>query len=258
MKSRAKISLYVTLGLFVLCLFSTMPALAFASDSYSQQAGDQYTWEILEADSDPFGIGAGVHDYIRLDITATNQTTVYDTDFGWVLADCVFGKMYTNTPANRTWILIYPTEILIAAYVASYGILNVSGLSVFNYPGTNLSLNLIPGNETAVNQTFYDGYLASGLNHYSYSSTVISLWSDNETIVNSEKYVYNYNSEGVLRDVQLRNATGALWDLLFRAVLLIQGPNNFDASIWPVLISGPITIGLAVLYVYLTEWRKKE
>jgi len=33
---------------------------------------------------------------------------------------------------------------------------------------------------------------------------------------------------------------------------------GFDISIWPTLLGGPIVIILAILYVYLTEWRKKE
>ncbi len=253
MKNSAKLSLCFALGLFVLCLFSTVPVLA-----YSQEAGDEYTWEILVADTDPFSLGVDENDYIRLTVTAVNQTSVHDVDHGWVLADCVFGMMHTNSKANRTWELLYPTEILVAAYNSSYGLLNTSNIDLFDYSGDHLALNIIPDNSTAVNTTFYEEFVGLAWAEYSYSSSVISLAEDAVSVIGSTKLIYVYNSEGVLRDFQERNATGALWDTTFRAVLLIDGPNTFTGSIWPVIISGPVTIGLAVLYVYLVEWRKKE
>ncbi|MHA1263616.1 MAG: hypothetical protein ACTSRS_00120 [Candidatus Helarchaeota archaeon] len=41
-------------------------------------------------------------------------------------------------------------------------------------------------------------------------------------------------------------------------IVLAQIPSDFHWTIWPVVISGPVVIALAILYVYLTEWRKKK
>ncbi len=82
MQLKRKIYLVVALSFFSLCLVSTVPVTAFSADSYSQNAGNVFIWEITTSKPLP-SLGHmvmseewSVWDQMKLEITVTNKTLI--------------------------------------------------------------------------------------------------------------------------------------------------------------------------------------
>jgi len=228
----------------------TLPAVttAFASDSFSQKVGDQYIWELKVA---PPGSDLNiwkVGDQLKIVISAANKTMI-----GPVLWDILWGTMYNNSAANRTWQLLQPTDI-----ICYYN--NTKGW----YLGDMYAymFMFIPHNQTTVNSTlFWEFAYILGLMgdfHYTWTSGphgydgTMTAWNGSATgDLGQPKYEIQFNVNGVLQYSKSYNGTGSGWTLIADWELL-------SGSGIPGFIAIPLLLVLSIFVAFQLLRAKKK
>lgn len=234
---RCKIKwLLAIVTIFWLISFASTPIMAFSSDSFSQQVGEEYVWEIKTITP---GItflwpDAAVGDQLKVQVTTTN-TSLYDSK----LCDIVWGIAYNYSASNRTWNLVTESEVALGAYNKSYGIVGATEFLFF-----------IPHNESAI-----EDVIANINAHYQWTSGpngydgIGESWENDVSVPGSIKVRYQFNSGGVLQDLKAYNATGSTWDLTFHMELQLpaQVP-GFSLGITIFMISLVIALISVIQY----------
>ncbi len=118
MNGKSKLLVFATLSLLCASFVLLTPSQAYASDSFDTKTGNEYVWEVALINAtyftDPYLTTVG--DRLRLVITVANTTEI-----GGVTYDSIYGKLYHNSAANRTWIQIDgPEASLIAIFNGTY------------------------------------------------------------------------------------------------------------------------------------------
>ncbi|MHA1652303.1 MAG: hypothetical protein ACTSYB_19130 [Candidatus Helarchaeota archaeon] len=220
------------------------PIDAFSSDSYSQQVGNEYIWNVVYASpklyGSPFHFETG--DQLKMVITVTNRTTISSVD-----CDTIYGNIYNNSATNQTWNLLFK-DFLVGAYNKSVGI----------YPNAmaliELGIGIIPHNESAVNYSLF--YILAFLGNYQWISGPHgydgqAILTGNVTEPGDIKMEFKYNENGVLQSCKFYNATGSSWELFYHTELNLPPISGF------IFIPAIMTIGIFILvYIHLSKEKR--
>jgi hypothetical protein len=215
--------------------------MAFTSDSFSQNTGDEATWEVILTT----GIMPGqspidtTGDRVKIEITSAT-TMLTDPDGGGPAAPAVYdlliGTVYNNSAANRTW-EIYQVDGVVAAYNGRIGMV------------TSLMMGamFVPHNETAVKAAM--GGLAALMGHnYNWTSGpngydgLSESWTGSYTGDLGEiKIVTKFAKSGLVQYQKMYNGTGSGWGLLHHMELMAgAGIPGF-----------PMVLGVLILGIFI-------
>ena len=195
-----------------------MPTTAFSSDSFSQQIGDEFIWEMTHKDASISFWLENVGDQLKAVINDTYEN---------LGSDCLFIVFYKNTASNRTWVPI------IAAEYATY--------DGETFSSWDLCL-IIPHNATAVQIDLngiigpYEHFLwSNGPNGYDGEATA---W-DGSSLgdLGAYKLETKFNADGIAEYISNYNGTGTSWNLRFQLELVITSgiPSFFIFLVLPIL-----------------------
>ncbi|OLS14960.1 MAG: hypothetical protein RBG13Loki_1402 [Promethearchaeota archaeon CR_4] len=173
-------------------MFAYLPvptrAAVFAKDSFSQEVGDSYVWELMHNQSAYTVYERGMRFKV-----VVNVLNISD-DYG-VLRDSIYVNVSRNTPSNRTWDQYY-VDYPLVFYNSTYGLI----VTDIIHP------TFIPHNESAVNKTYYSFFSESPFNYnykwtsgpHGYDGTAEG-WTGNGTgELNELKMSFKFNGEGVI------------------------------------------------------------
>ncbi|MHA1277891.1 MAG: hypothetical protein ACTSQ8_11930 [Candidatus Helarchaeota archaeon] len=235
MKLKIKLFILLFCGLLSFSFISMISVAAYTSDSFSQTTGSTFTWEVTYKAENWTFPGAFLLEYgDRLKITITTANT---TNIGGVIYDTLYGDIYLNTAANRTWV-VYEKNTFLTGYNGSEGI-----------EGSSFILFIIPHNASAINLAFMAmaivNYLwTPGPNGY---DGRISMWEGSGSgDVGKIRQDVVFNKDGLMSQIQEFNGTGTGWGLGLQIDLLSErGIPSFDIFYTGFIITA--IIGLLIL-----------
>lgn len=239
MKFNTKFYLLVLVGLISVSLVSSMPVIAFASDSFAQKTGEEYIWEVTT-----YVQGASVHEslekvgnQLKIVIVETNTTYIGPCHY-W---DCLWIEFYNSTPSNTVWTLLF-------------------ALDFWFYYNNSLGFEMkvepffIPRNETAVNASL----AAYGYAHnewtsgpHGYDGSYIGYDGNATGDLGAEKMAFDFISPGIMKYLEMYNGTGSGWDLVFRMEYQGGGIPGFLMN--AVILALSFSVAIYAL-IHLKKW----
>lgn len=205
MNFKKQLVLVILVSLISCSMVANPPVTAFASDSFAQNTGDEYIWEVTTyVEGASVGVALqGVGNQLKAVIVEANTTYIGPCHW-W---DCLWIAFYTNTPSNPEWIVFYSTA-LVFRYNNSLGFV------------PQFEPLFIPRNETAVFQAYnHSTHIDWTSGPLGYDGT-LEIYEGNGTGYPDESRTkYQFNSAGVATYLELYNGTGSGWDFMFRMEL---------------------------------------
>jgi hypothetical protein len=239
MNLKSKLLVFITLSLLCASFFVLLPSYAYSSDSFNTKSGNEYIWEVKLINP-----GEYVNPYLqqigdRLKLVVTIANT---TEIGVITYYSIYGNLYYNTKANRTWVQTDPPgPVLLAIYNGTY-------MDAF----TDLPY-LISRNVTINDDWFFDEFLSYG------SKSAITLapfrvYSSHTTTHNfGDPYEeYDYKS-GVLFSFGFALWNGSAWDI--HTLIVSSSAGGIPGfHILPTLL---ILTGFLAVHVLLSHKKQK-
>ncbi len=250
MNQKIRIFFLITCFIFLVFLFSFNLVLAFGGDSFSQQVGEEYVWEVKAEGYTTNPQIDSLGDQLKIEISITNTSSSPCCGVG---GDALYGHMYNNSVANRTWER-FMTNFYLAVYNQSAGFFHE--MAKFFFPHNETVLNLYFENVFTFKWDFqtynwtsgptgYDG-LARGYNGSSIGD------------LGQPMREYKIDTTGALEFYRVYNGTGSSWNMIYSLELIDfqAAPKNIPGFTWIEVIF--LSTCIFIIYTALSIQKTRE